>query len=223
MYRYYKLSSRTARRHSFLTTAQSYTFAFMFQKLAMRLFILARQLVLCARMLCNELKKQSQRSSKTPRGSPRTASHVHPICASGRDSAQPAMFVRSTVLGMERVNQYTSNKGRISNSVSSMEERPFPASIRFARKGVDVIKIVTTSSQLQMDRNVDREQCQTFLEWEAKSAQIHRHLLQDKALDVSHPHSCNVTMSNPTTQHIAHNRTVEAKNGRQDFTQDHYS
>ena len=34
MYRNYKLSSRTARPHSFLTTAQSYTFAFMFQKLA---------------------------------------------------------------------------------------------------------------------------------------------------------------------------------------------
>ena len=54
--------------------------------------------------------------------------------------------------------------------------------MRFAREGADVIKIVTTSSQLQMYRNVDREQGQTFPEWEAKSAQIHRHLLRDKAL-----------------------------------------
>ena len=38
MYRNYKLSSRTARRHSFLTTAQSYTFAFMFQKLSILRF-----------------------------------------------------------------------------------------------------------------------------------------------------------------------------------------
>ena len=37
--------------------------------------------VLCARTLCNELKKQSPRSSTTPRGSPRAASHFHPICA----------------------------------------------------------------------------------------------------------------------------------------------
>ena len=57
--------------------------------------------VLCARMLCNELKKQSPKSSTTPRGSPRTASHFHPICATGRDLAQPAMFVGPTVLSME--------------------------------------------------------------------------------------------------------------------------
>ena len=44
MYRKYKLSCRTARRLSFLTTAQNHTNAFLFQKLPMRRFILARQL-----------------------------------------------------------------------------------------------------------------------------------------------------------------------------------
>ena len=51
-----------ARRHSFLMTAQVTLSQSCFKKLAMRCYILARQLVLCARMLCNELKRQSQRS-----------------------------------------------------------------------------------------------------------------------------------------------------------------
>ena len=121
----------------------------------MRRFISGQTTVLCARMLCNELKKQPQKSSRTPRGSPRTASHFHSICASGRDSAQPAMFVSPTVLGLERVNQYTGNKGRISNSVSSMDKMTLPDLMRFARKGADVIKIVTPLGQLQIYGNAD--------------------------------------------------------------------
>ena len=65
------------------------------------------------------------------------------------------MFVSPTVLGIERANQYTGNKGRISNSVSPIEKVPLPALMQFARKGTDVVKIVTLSSQLQLYQNAD--------------------------------------------------------------------
>ena len=52
--------------------------------------------------------------------------------------------------------------------------------MRLAREEADVIKIVTTLSQLQINWNADWEQRQTFLEREAKSAQIHRHLANVK-------------------------------------------
>ena len=65
------------------------------------------------------------------------------------------MFVGPTVLGVQRVNQYTGNECRISNSVSPMDKVPLPALMRLARKEADVIKNLTTSLQLEIHWNAD--------------------------------------------------------------------
>ena len=65
------------------------------------------------------------------------------------------LVVGPTGLGMERVDQYTGNECRISNSVSPMDKVSLPAPMRLARKEADVIKSLTTSSQLQVYQNVD--------------------------------------------------------------------
>ena len=53
---------RTARRHSFQTTAQSYTFASMFQKMNLRRFILARQL--CCVRGCSAMSSRNSRKDQ---------------------------------------------------------------------------------------------------------------------------------------------------------------
>ena len=92
-------------------------------------------------MFCNELKDQLD-SARIPR----TATHVHPVCAPGRDSAQPTLLVCPTVLGMERVNKCTSNKSCILNSVCSVKQNDLENKNRAAdalllkKKGADVTK-----------------------------------------------------------------------------------
>ena len=113
---------------------------------------------------------------------------------------------------------------------------PFPASMRFARKGADAIKIVTTSSQLQIHSNADRKQRQPFLEREAKSAHIHGHLAKGNVFSWHHAGDelcrCGALRRNrqsvlvdkfpgglkPWTKHVAHSGAVEVKIGRQDYT-----
>ena len=74
---------RTARRHSFLTTTQSYTFAFMFETLIIRQFILIRQLCCKPRDTLYWAQDFNPKIKLNP--------HVQPICDSDSDSVQPAI------------------------------------------------------------------------------------------------------------------------------------
>ena len=122
--------------------------------------------------VCAECSAVSSRNNREDQldsaRKPRTATHVHPICAPGRDPAQPTLLVCPTVLGMERVNKCMSNKSCKSNSVCSVKKTILKTetklSMRFARKGADVTKVVAASSQLQVYWNMDLEQHRTFPE-----------------------------------------------------------
>ena len=78
---------------------------------------MAMQRVILARLMCcvRGCSAMGSRTIREDQGGLRVdgtalPTPVHPICASGRNSSQPALLIRPIVLSMDPVNEYSGSK-----------------------------------------------------------------------------------------------------------------
>ena len=117
--------------------------------LTLRCYIWARQLVLCARILCNELKRQSQRSARLradhralqPTSTPSV--HLAVIRPNHR-----SLFVQLSLAWNKRTSARATNtayRTRCDRWRKRFKKTRSQLPMRFARKGADVTRVITAS------------------------------------------------------------------------------